>query len=107
MPYVPGHEEDGFLKKLDITPADIEPKAERCTQVRIYIQVPTTLINEKISPFGLTNLNNEFVSHRVDADKQIFVWHTQTKSNSPANRTTASGKRYKGTNIDMLQEWIV
>lgn len=69
MPYVPGHEEDGFLKKLDVSPADIEPKANWCTQ--------------------------------------IFVWHTQTKSNTPANRTTATGKRYKGTNIDTLQEWIV
>ena len=41
------------------------------------------------------------------AGTQILVWHTQTKSNSPANRTTAASKRYKGTNIDMLQEWIV
>ena len=33
MPFVPGHEEDGLLKKLDITLADIEPKADRCTKV--------------------------------------------------------------------------
>lgn len=33
MPYVPGHEEDGFLKKLDIAAADIEPKADLCTKV--------------------------------------------------------------------------
>nr|CAH0110639.1 unnamed protein product [Daphnia galeata] len=62
MPYVHGYEEDGFLQKLGITPADIEPKADQCTQ---------------------------------------------TKSNSPANRTTANSKRYKGTNIDILQEWII
>lgn len=37
MPYVPGHEEDGFLKKLDITPADIEPKADLCTKVSLFI----------------------------------------------------------------------
>jgi len=34
MPFVPGHEEDGFLKSLGITNADIEAKANRCTQVR-------------------------------------------------------------------------
>ena len=33
MPYVPGHEEDGFLKKLDITAADIEAKADQCSKV--------------------------------------------------------------------------
>jgi hypothetical protein len=59
MPYVPGHEEDGFLKKLDITPTDIEPKADRCTQVR-------TLYLMKKYPFWLINLNNEFMSHGVD-----------------------------------------
>lgn len=53
MPYVPGHEEDGFLKKLDISPADIEPKANRCTQVRIH------LISERVPLFLLTNYNNE------------------------------------------------
>ena len=36
-----------------------------------------------------------------------MVWHTQTKSNAPANRTLARTSRYKGTNIDVLQEWIV
>ena len=33
MPYVPGHEEDGFLKKLDISATDIEAKADQCTKV--------------------------------------------------------------------------
>ena len=37
MPFVPGHEEDGFLKKLDITLADIEPLADKCTKVCIDI----------------------------------------------------------------------
>jgi|LakMenEpi03Aug12_release.lakeMendotaPanAssembly.Ray.scaffolds.fasta_scaffold4194918_1 hypothetical protein len=80
MPYVPGHEEDGFLKKLDITPADIEPKADRCTQVRINTRpsfsIPTILylMKKAISPFSLliirpTNLNNEFMSDRVDANQ--------------------------------------
>ena len=33
MPYVAGHEEDGFLKQLDVSLADIEPKADLCSQV--------------------------------------------------------------------------
>lgn len=33
MPFVPGHEEDGFLKKLDISKEDIEAKADGCTKV--------------------------------------------------------------------------
>jgi hypothetical protein len=33
MPYVPGHEEDGFLKKLNVSPADIEARADKCTKV--------------------------------------------------------------------------
>lgn len=36
MPYVPGHEEDGFLKKLDISAADIEPKADGCTKIYVW-----------------------------------------------------------------------
>lgn len=105
MPYVPGHEEDGFLKKLDVSPADIEPKANWCTQVRIH------LINERVVPpifVWLINYNDDIHAVRARVKtQQIFVWHTQTKSNTPANRTTATGKRYKGTNIDTLQEWIV
>lgn len=37
MPFVPGHEEDGFLKKLEITNADIEAKADHCTQVQLHL----------------------------------------------------------------------
>ena len=33
MPYVPGHEEDEFLKKLGISLNDIEPRADLCTKV--------------------------------------------------------------------------
>lgn len=36
MPFVPGHEEDGFLKKLEITNADIEAKADHCTQILVW-----------------------------------------------------------------------
>jgi len=36
MPYVPGHEEDGFLKKLGITTADIEAKANHCSQILVW-----------------------------------------------------------------------
>ncbi|KAG0723082.1 Galactosylgalactosylxylosylprotein 3-beta-glucuronosyltransferase P [Chionoecetes opilio] len=32
MPYTPGHEEDGFLTSLGITPSHIEFKAAQCTQ---------------------------------------------------------------------------
>jgi hypothetical protein len=39
MPYVPGHEEDGFLKKLDITAADIEAKADQCSKVSLYLSI--------------------------------------------------------------------
>ena len=34
MPFVAGLEEDGFLQSLNISLADIEPKADRCTRVR-------------------------------------------------------------------------
>jgi hypothetical protein len=33
MPFTPGYEEDGFLKALNITLNDIEPKADNCTKV--------------------------------------------------------------------------
>lgn len=39
--------------------------------------------------------------------EQILVWHTQTKSNSPANRTVAASGRYRGTNIERLQDFLV
>ncbi|KAK4315007.1 hypothetical protein Pmani_013748 [Petrolisthes manimaculis] len=36
MPYKPGHEEDGFLRSLHISPYDIEFKAEQCTKVYVW-----------------------------------------------------------------------
>jgi len=38
---------------------------------------------------------------------QILVWHTQTKSNKPANKATAATRRYNETNIGLLQELVV
>lgn len=35
MPFVPGYEEDGFLKGLSLKLEDIEPKADNCTKVCI------------------------------------------------------------------------
>ena len=34
MPYVVGYEEDGFMKSLNVTYDEIEPKARNCTEVR-------------------------------------------------------------------------
>ncbi|RXG69470.1 Galactosylgalactosylxylosylprotein 3-beta-glucuronosyltransferase S [Armadillidium vulgare] len=36
MPYIAGHEEDGFLKSLRITLPDIEVKANRCTEILVW-----------------------------------------------------------------------
>lgn len=36
MPYIAGHEEDGFLKSLGMTLADIEVKAQGCTQILVW-----------------------------------------------------------------------
>lgn len=36
MPFKPGHEEDGFLRSLGITPSDIEFKAAECTQIYVW-----------------------------------------------------------------------
>lgn len=33
MPYVPGYEEDGFLKGFGFKLEDIEPKADNCSKV--------------------------------------------------------------------------
>jgi hypothetical protein len=87
MPYVPGHEEDGFLKKLDITPTDIEPKADRCTQVR-------TLYLMKKCPFWLINLNNEFIPWRGwPAHRFSFG----TRRPNPTARLTGQRRPVNGT----------
>ncbi|KAB7505561.1 Galactosylgalactosylxylosylprotein 3-beta-glucuronosyltransferase S, partial [Armadillidium nasatum] len=36
MPYMAGYEEDGFLKSLNISLNDIEPKAEICTKILVW-----------------------------------------------------------------------
>lgn len=36
MPYKAGHEEDGFLRSLQLTLDDIEPKASNCTEVLVW-----------------------------------------------------------------------
>lgn len=56
MPYVPGHEEDGFLKKLDITPSDIEPKADLCTKVRGKFSLKTTNKNNAVQWVWISHL---------------------------------------------------
>ena len=36
MPYIAGHEEDGFLKSLNLSIRDIEVKAEGCTNILVW-----------------------------------------------------------------------
>ncbi|ODM93462.1 Galactosylgalactosylxylosylprotein 3-beta-glucuronosyltransferase P [Orchesella cincta] len=36
MPYVPGYEEDGFLRNLNVKITEIEPKAENCTKIYVW-----------------------------------------------------------------------
>ncbi|OXA64823.1 galactosylgalactosylxylosylprotein 3-beta-glucuronosyltransferase P [Folsomia candida] len=36
MPFVPGYEEDGFLKGLSLKLEDIEPKADNCTKIYVW-----------------------------------------------------------------------
>jgi beta-1,3-glucuronyltransferase len=49
MPYKEGHEEDDFIKSLDVQFSDIEPKANNCTQVCIqYTLIDKSLIEVKM-----------------------------------------------------------
>ena len=36
MPFTPGYEEDGFLRQLDVKPADAQPLANNCTIVMVW-----------------------------------------------------------------------
>ncbi|KAF0288536.1 Galactosylgalactosylxylosylprotein 3-beta-glucuronosyltransferase P [Amphibalanus amphitrite] len=36
MPLKAGYEEDGFLQSLDVTPEDLEPLANNCTQILVW-----------------------------------------------------------------------
>ena len=36
MPLKAGYEEDGFLQALGVTPEELEPLADNCTQVQSY-----------------------------------------------------------------------
>ncbi|XP_042225155.1 galactosylgalactosylxylosylprotein 3-beta-glucuronosyltransferase S-like isoform X3 [Homarus americanus] len=36
MPYIAGHEEDGFLKSLNLSISNIEVKADRCTNILVW-----------------------------------------------------------------------
>ena len=36
MPFTPGYEEDGFLRQLDVQPADAQPLASNCSIVMVW-----------------------------------------------------------------------
>jgi hypothetical protein len=50
MPFVTGYEEDGFLKSLNLSLSDIEPRAKGCSQVGlICVCIEFLLIKKKYS----------------------------------------------------------
>jgi hypothetical protein len=99
MPFVPGYEEDGFLKGLNLKLTDIEPKADNCSKVYTFKLCPFNLY---IYLYLYINIIN--VCERIFVITQIFVWHTQTKKNKAplkANQTL-----YGSTNIWSLYQQI-
>lgn len=49
MPFVAGYEEDGFLKSLNLSLSDIEPRAKGCSQVGLICVCIEFLVIKKYS----------------------------------------------------------
>ena len=63
MPYIAGHEEDGFVKSLNINLSDIEVKANGCTEILVWhtrtVKNPTRSLNmEKHKNDNIKTLTN-------------------------------------------------
>lgn len=62
MPYKAGYEEDEFLKSIDLTLENIEPKAKNCTEVLVWhtqtknTKIPTIKISTSVLETDNTSL---------------------------------------------------
>uniref|UniRef100_T1JMB5 Galactosylgalactosylxylosylprotein 3-beta-glucuronosyltransferase n=1 Tax=Strigamia maritima TaxID=126957 RepID=T1JMB5_STRMM len=62
MPFSVGYEEDGFLRSLNITMTDIEPKADNCTQILVWHtktvsnKPPKKMTNKDVRKYSQTNI---------------------------------------------------
>ncbi|XP_065340698.1 galactosylgalactosylxylosylprotein 3-beta-glucuronosyltransferase S [Cloeon dipterum] len=82
MPYKAGHEEDQFLKSLDLKMSDIEPKANNCTKVLVWhtqtvkkpkhnLKVPESIFSnlrtllEKLVSLGVVQMGAEVSGKEV------------------------------------------
>lgn len=98
MPYKPGYEEDGFLKSLaPLDNADIQLLANNCSEVSNEISI---LFAKKQKKKKIMLKKCSFMFFQ-----QILTWHTQTKSNHPAESLNMT--KYGGTNLVDLDKQLV
>lgn len=62
MPFMVGYEEDGFLRSLNVSLADLEPKASNCTEVLVWHtktvanKIPKRLTPKEMDKYKQTNV---------------------------------------------------
>ncbi|XP_064091099.1 galactosylgalactosylxylosylprotein 3-beta-glucuronosyltransferase P-like isoform X1 [Macrobrachium nipponense] len=83
MPFKVGYEEDGFVKSLGITPAEIEPLAFNCT--KIWVWHTQTKKNNPATPVVQ---NNATVGTNLDIIKNL-IW--KGKGNEADNKIKSKG----------------
>ena len=80
MPLKAGYEEDGFLQALGVTPEELEPLADNCTQVKLYTdrQLYTGTV---VCAYQLEPLADNCTQVQSYTDRQLYtgtVVHWQT-----------------------------
>lgn len=68
MPYIAGHEEDGFLKSLNLSLKDIEVKADECTDIMVW---HTRTFKNPLRTLKLDRHQNDNI--KVLADKMRWI----------------------------------
>ena len=86
MPFVPGFEEDGFLKSLRVNMSMLEPLAKKCTQVN----------NNSSSCLSFTHV----------ISFQVLVWHTKTYQPYPKRKIDKTVSLYPDSNLKDLMRYI-
>ena len=86
MPFVPGFEEDGFLKSLRVNMSMLEPLAKKCTQVNSYF--------------------SSFLSFTYVLSFQVLVWHTKTYEPYPKRKIDNTVSLYPDSNLKALMGYI-
>ncbi len=98
MPYKVGYEEDYFLKSLGVKIWQLEPKANNCTEVMLFLFPSSFFCTEWLFLTAIF----------LFLESQVLVWHTKTKpADNPNVNMMKKVTKYNETNLPSLYENVM